>query len=278
MNKKQRNTVKVLYDCRGITVEEMEGSWSSSWKKVFLPLKLHELRKIEKYVVNKVDMLTAVSDGLSNYLEHNYGRKADCIVRPVINTDKFFFSNSCRSAIRKLLGIDPKGILFIFVGGGDYWQNLDLLKKWWCNVRQSNFTMLILSHTPSYYDDWVKSSSSSVGRIIVRTVPHKEVSSYMSAADFGILFREKSLVNNLASPVKLIEYLCTGLQVLTNLHVYQLIQPYDIQITNLTNLEPINEFSIRDDAVREIRSHINLERFSADNTVKGIYDFLNSKS
>lgn len=274
MDKKQRSAVKVLYDCRGIIVEEMEGAWGSSWKKILLPVKMHELRKIEEYVVNEVDMLTTVSDGLSDYLERNYGRRADCIVRPVVNPDKFFFSTSSRVSIRNSLGSSPTDVLFIFVGGSDYWQSLDLLKKWWRCIRRSNFTLLILTHSPSDYDGWVSGESRSIGRIVVRSVPHKEVSSYMSAADFGILFRDEGLVNNVASPVKLSEYLCTGLQVITNLGVYQLIQPDDIQIINLIKLDPMKEFLTRDCAVRKSHALINLEKFSAEIAVNNIYKFV----
>ena len=230
MDRKERYTTKILYDCRGIFVEEMEGIWGSSWKKVFLPIKSRELRIIEEYVVNNVDMLTAVSEGLSDYLEHHYGRRADVIIRPVVNPVKFFFSIKSRATIRQELDINDNERLFIFVGGGNYWQSLDLLRTWWSNLRQSNSTLLILTHNSCDYDDWVDRLSNSAGRIVIKSVSHQEVPSYMSAADFGILFRSPYLVNNVASPVKLSEYLCTGLMVLTNLTVYQRIQPDDIHV------------------------------------------------
>jgi hypothetical protein len=277
MDKKQRKDAKVLYDCRGIVVEEMEGTWKSSWKRILLPMKMSELRKIEEYVVNEVDVLTAVSDGLSTYLEHYYGRKADRIIRPVVNPAKFFFSNTIRTSIRQSLGINEEQILFIFVGGGNYWQSLNLLKNWWNNSRKNDFTLLILTHNPSDYDKCLSESTASPGRIIIKSVSHQEVSSYMCAADFGILFREAGVVNNVASPVKLSEYLCTGLKVLTNLPVYQRIQSDDIIITDVKNLDSDNDFSIRDNAKREFRARKNIERFSAENAVKEIYDFIENK-
>jgi hypothetical protein len=274
MNKQQRKSVKVLYDCRGIVVEEMDGTWGNSWKKVLLPLKMSEMRKIEEYVVNEVDMLTTVSEGLSEYLKMHYGRRADQIMRPVVNTQKFYFSKSDRETVRCELGIGEADKLFIFVGGGAYWQSLDLLKNWWVNIRQTNFTLLILTHTPRDYDQWVAEVSSSIGRIVVKSVPHQKVCSYMNAADFGVLFRDAGLVNNVASPVKLGEYLCTGLQVLTNLNVYKNIQPSDIQIIDLNSLNMQQNYLIRDASIREARAQHNIGQFSAAHAVSRLYDQL----
>ena len=39
---------------------------------------------------------------------------------------------------------------------------------------------------------------------------------YLSAADLGVMFREKDIVNEVAAPIKASEYLCCGLPILTN--------------------------------------------------------------
>lgn len=274
MSKQQRARVKVLYDCRGITVEEIEGMWSTSWKRALLPLKMSEMRRMENFVVNEVDILTTVSEGLSDYLFDHYGRRPDLIIRPVVNPDKFYFSAVQRDAVRKQMGVCNTDRLFLFVGGGDYWQSLGLLKCWWDSICRPNFTLLILTHKPSDYDSWLKEVSNKSGRVIVKSVPHSEVSSYMCASDFGILFRDSNLVNNVASPVKLSEYLCTGLQVLTNLTVYKSIQPEDIHLVNLSSVQANAEYVIRDNNERENRAAVNMNRFSAETAVKKIYDYV----
>lgn len=272
MSKKQRSAAKVLYDCRGIVVEEMAGAWGGSWKKAFLPMKMREMRKIEEYVVNEVNMLTTVSEGLSDYLEHHYGRRADQIMRPVVDTKKFNFSLSDRLSVRRELDVSDDGKVFIFVGGGAFWQSLNLLKDWWFINQQNNSTLLILSHSPSDYDEWIKEIAGGAGRVIVKSVSHQQVGAYMSAADFGILFRDAGLVNNVASPVKLGEYLCVGLPVLTNLAVYQNIQPDDILVIDLTAMDGQVEYSIGNASNREARAQNNMELFSAEQAVERLYN------
>jgi hypothetical protein len=51
-------------------------------------------------------------------------------------------------------------------------------------------------------------------RINTKWLKPEEVSSLMIVADYGILIREKSITNQVASPVKFAEYLACGLQVL----------------------------------------------------------------
>lgn len=274
---KQRNRVKVLYDCRGIVVEEVEGMWRGTVNQLLLPIKSSEMRRMERFVVNEVDMLTTVSDALSDYLFMHYGRRPDLIIRPVVNGDKFFFSEEQRNIVRQSIGVDGTDRVFLFVGGGDYWQSLHLLKNWWSAIRRANYILIILTHRPNDYSEWLKEVSGSVGRIFIKSVGHSEVSGFMCAADFGILFRDATIVNNVASPVKLSEYLCAGLQVLTNLPVYKDIQPDDIRIVDLQQLESVDEHPIRDSHQRKIRSVVNMERFSAKTAVDGICDYLFEK-
>ena len=55
--------------------------------------------------------------------------------------------------------------------------------------------------------------------VITKYVKYEEVSGYMSAADVALIFREKNIVNKVASPVKFSEYLCSGLPVISNKNV-----------------------------------------------------------
>jgi glycosyltransferase involved in cell wall biosynthesis len=48
----------------------------------------------------------------------------------------------------------------------------------------------------------------------VLTVLHHNVSNYLRSANVGILFREKSIINEVCSPVKFAEYLASGIPVI----------------------------------------------------------------
>ena len=52
--------------------------------------------------------------------------------------------------------------------------------------------------------------------VITKFVPYEEVPSYLSAADIAFIWRDKSIVNKVASPVKVSEYIACGLPVVHN--------------------------------------------------------------
>ena len=47
-------------------------------------------------------------------------------------------------------------------------------------------------------------------------VPYEEVTKYLNAVDFAVVWRDNNIVNKVASPVKFSEYVCTGLPVIAN--------------------------------------------------------------
>ena len=49
------------------------------------------------------------------------------------------------------------------------------------------------------------------GKVQVRSVSNEDVYKYLNASDFGILFRDDVIMNNVASPSKFAEYVLCGL-------------------------------------------------------------------
>ncbi len=93
--------------------------------------------------------------------------------------------------------------------------------------------------------------------IINKFVSYSEMPFYLNAADVAIIWREKSIVNKVASPVKFGEYVCCGLPVIANESV-DMIKEYikknscgllinsldDIDINSLNRLKQINRQAI----------------------------------
>jgi len=79
--------------------------------------------------------------------------------------------------------------------------------------------------------------------VITLFVPYEEVPKYLNAVDVAVVWRDNDIVNQVASPVKFSEYICSGLPVIANDGV-SLIKNY-IQETGfgvvINSFDDINE-------------------------------------
>lgn len=127
--------------------EEVDKLAAEKLKRPFVPLKMRELRAMDRYAVEHSDYVLAVSESLSSYLKAHHGRGADIIIPPIVDGSMFRFSSTLREATRAKMGLIDNERLFLFIGGTAYWQRLDILKAWW-DDNGANNTLLILTHNP----------------------------------------------------------------------------------------------------------------------------------
>lgn len=192
----------VVVDIRGAGSEEYLEFYKKNLFHFFKLQNLHNsLKALYKY--NKI---SAVSESLKTYLVKRSGIEEDRIsIIPCFASSNFFFSEKWRIKYRKILGYRPEDAVVVFSsGGGSAWQETKMLEV----LADKNIKILNLSKIKIDHPN-----------IINKFVGHEEVPCYLSAADAGIIFRNNSIANKVALPVKFIEYLSAGLPVVANKHV-----------------------------------------------------------
>jgi glycosyltransferase involved in cell wall biosynthesis len=123
---------------------------------------------------------------------------------------------SKRDRIRESLGVKPNEKLLVYSGGYARYQHLedltipffDLLLNLSAHTR-----VLILSQDMDSIRNIIREKANNHDRFIYRKVPQSEVGDYLTACDLGFLLRKESLVNTVAQPVKVGEYLAAGVPV-----------------------------------------------------------------
>ena len=193
----------VLVDIRGANKEELIEFTDLSPSKLRLKLLNNQwaIKKLKKY-----GGVTAVSSNLKKYVTRISNRPAESVaVIPCLAGKKFEYSHEQRVHYRKKLELPDSTPLLIFSSGGSAkWQKQDdlavLAKKNW---KLLNLSKKVIDHP----------------NVINRFVPYEEVPAYLSAADVAIIFRAKSIVNDVASPVKFSEYINVGLPVIADHNV-----------------------------------------------------------
>ena len=193
----------ILPDIRGATSEEVSEYFViNGFKKI---LKLYNYKAALRNL-NKFKKLTVVSNSLSEYLISNYqiDRKVITVI-PCLAGKNFYFDQTIKKQTRKKLNLTKNEKLLVFTNGGEAtWQNNNLLR----DLTDKGFKILNLSKKEIIHKN-----------VINKFVKYSEVPSFLNAADAAFIFRDASVVNKVASPVKFSEYICCGLPVIANNNV-----------------------------------------------------------
>lgn len=208
---------KVIYDGRGAISEEWHEYNVVENKE--LQAQIYEL---EKECVLKSDFRLAVSNQLLKHWQKvfNYNKTDHVIIPCTINSvfENLELNHKTTTEARKKLGIEETAVVCVYSGSLAGWQSFDLMGEF---IRaflknSENSCMVFLSHG----DKNIQSLKNEFpSRVICISVSPQEVPAYLLAADYGLLIREESVTNKVASPVKFAEYLACGLKVIISQHL-----------------------------------------------------------
>jgi glycosyltransferase involved in cell wall biosynthesis len=211
LKKRNPDLIHVIADLRGAVADEVTQKSGGILGQYFT----RHLRKfyswIESQVVLQADAVLCVSRVFKELLEANYNTRNITVIPAFVDTSRFKYSKSLRNLYRRKLGISNQRVL-IYSGGTAPWQKIDSAISLFCHLSRKvdNLFILFLTHEPDLVRRMIKDQIEPDDFKVIR-VPHGEVAGYLCAADVGILLREKTPTNHVASPIKFSEYMCCGL-------------------------------------------------------------------
>lgn len=198
-----------IFDVRGLVGLEKQLTSGSRMKSRFIShLELQQGRR--------ADRLSTVSENLKEYLVDKIGRHDVTVIPSCFNEARFFFDSNARSEIRQSLHLNQNDILLCYSGGMSAWQRIgDIISlfKRVCSA-DNRCKALFLTTSQAEVTGQLQTVQFPAGQSFVRGCAHQDVHRYLSAADIGIILRHDTPVNNVASPVKVGEYLACGLPVI----------------------------------------------------------------
>lgn len=210
--KKAGKTQNVIFDARGAykaELNEYDVVQNETIKK--------EIVEIEKDVVLNSDFRLAISSALVNYWkkEFNYNLDKHIVVPCTLSADfnSEFPSIEKIKSIKKEIGFSDSDVVIVYSGSSAGWQSFSLVENMLTTIfeKNANLKLLWLTNHLNENSDFVKQFKN---RIKTAWVKPQEVKNYLLAGDYGLLFRENSVTNQVASPVKFAEYLTCGLSVI----------------------------------------------------------------
>ncbi len=180
---------------------------------------IHDRRRS---AAQEADAAICVSRAMADYVVREYGvpREKLTIIPCCVNVDQFSSGLAMRDAQRHRMGLQDR-LVVTYCGSMHRWQCPEASLRIFCACRRINPSahFLALVTEPERMRAIARSNGLQESDMTVLRVPHEQVPDYLACADIGILMREASLVNQVASPVKFGEYLASGTPVIISPNV-----------------------------------------------------------
>lgn len=204
---KSTSNYKVLFDNRGLAVEEIESRQKFIFKNKY--------KYIRKYALNYAGLWSSaysfVTSNLRNIMINKYmfdNSKRYIIVPTLVQTRDL--NEGIMLNVKNSIDYNENFIYMIYTGSSSNWQNYDQIFSVFYKLKKTidNLKLIILS------DKKISVNNKFVEDIYQYYVGSDIVKYYLSLAKLGIIVRKDDLINFVAAPTKLSEYISYNLTVL----------------------------------------------------------------
>jgi DNA-binding phage protein len=181
---------KIITDLHGVVPEEEELSGNQEQAAY--------MAHIEELAVRWSAKLVAVTAAMSRHFNTKYEQfdlKKKWIQLPIFETTLEQKTKDAKA---------HTGV--IYAGGVQSWQNVELMKQ--AISKKDTYRYVILTPQPAYFEDMLE---PALARCLIKSVKSDAVKQYYEKAMMGFVLRDDIVVNRVACPTKLVEYLAFGI-------------------------------------------------------------------
>lgn len=189
-------TNKYVLDLHGVVPEELEFQQRKLKSWIF--------HKIEHFIFGRIDICVAVTARLANHYKEKY---------PACGC-QYIIYNILPKNLRRidLRCNEDEKVHIIYSGNTQAWQNIELMLSVISNNQFPNFKYTILTGDLEGMKDALEAKNLFPNaNIELNSVSPQDLTSYYAKANYGFILRDDILVNNVACPTKLVEYMFYGI-------------------------------------------------------------------
>lgn len=208
--------IKIIADIRGAIVDEIANR--KGLKTFFLK---YLAKHTENIIFKNADYFFMMSNNMKEYYisEYNIDTNLISIFPTIVDERYFFIDKEARKNKRNELNFNSENTVLVYSGNTEYWQNVDKIimtfKKMY--LKNDKLRLLILTKDLDWVKVFIQNNLSNDNGIVYLSINYKEVGKYLNCADFGLIIRDNTITNYVASPTKINEYLACGLKIIDNL-------------------------------------------------------------
>ncbi len=226
---------RVCIDLHGTFPEELEYK-GEKWNAKFFGW-------VERKLLKRSKILVFVTKKFEQYYLKKY---------PFINEKRRFVITTCPSKVfdhcdkaqTSLLiqkyNISSDDVVFIYSGSTEIWQKIDLIMQFIQEKinKCEKFKFFLLTANVKHMKEIAeKYNLYPNSRIHILSVEPEELCNYYEMSHYGFVLRDDHILNEVASPTKLLEYLIFGIiPIMKSTKIGDFID-YDIDFVNIDNLD-----------------------------------------
>lgn len=163
------------------------------------------LQLIDAYALRKVAGVIYVSDAMKEYYENKYGVRTKSIVVPCLSE----FANS------KVENVERIHNSFVYIGGLSVWQCFDEILKLYAKIRTDKSVFHIITlNTEAARKKVIEIVGDDKNIEIYGITDRTQIPATLNKFEYGFLIRKNDVVNQVAAPIKFLEYLSCGVNVI----------------------------------------------------------------
>ncbi|SHG59795.1 glycosyltransferase family protein [Flavobacterium johnsoniae] len=201
------NKSKIILDVHGAVPEEQEMYGKRFYSKI--------LNFAEKICFNNIDTAVFVTDSMKqHYIKkyHNVNYKSIIYgIWPDNVKENGGINELILKKLREKIGISKNDVVVIYSGGLHIWQNIDLMIKS-INDKKNDSNVVYILLVNDIVEMRIRLEKNNINkRIYLDSVHPSELANFYAISHYGFVLREDCVVNRVANPTKLIEYLFYGI-------------------------------------------------------------------
>lgn len=183
---------KIIIDIHGCVPEEAKYAGLAEFS--------NKISEIENLAFNNVKNLIAVSHNMIDFYKNKYPNiKTNFINLPIFRCDSY----------KKIVSADKVKLKIVYSGGAQKWQNVEAMLETISKIA-NKFEIQILSGDIDTFNEKLERYGIEE-KIELKSVSYSEIGKEYLKADFGFVLRDDIIVNRIACPTKIIEYLSYGI-------------------------------------------------------------------
>lgn len=193
---------RVCFDARGAYKAEFSEYDVGSGK--FSEAQIHA---VEKDALYQSDFRIAVSHAMVKYWKKEYDYTSNVhVVIPCTLSAKHLEESIVKKRVNE-------NVRIVFSGGNGKWQSLDRVSEMLVPYFSQNDKVEMIFLTNALPENF-ELKDKFPDRVSVQWLKEQEVHAVLATCDYGWIYRDHSVTNQVASPVKFAEYLASGLSVI----------------------------------------------------------------